>query len=271
MIDVMKNWVRSEIEKFYTITLNETYGNEPHLFCGKTAVIIGGTGDIGNEIANRFIAQGGNVVVTGRAAQLPDFLDKRIKFIKWDISNLSNREYIFKQCVECYGKIDIWINCAGYISENDLHGDFWHATEDDWDKQMAINGKAVYFLTQEVAKYFINTKVQGRIVQILSVDGIKDTWQPYGISKRVSTIFTEEIAKLLFSHGIMVFGVAPGGVRTKMINGILRGKTFRKIGVPNRRLASKEEVATLVSFLASGKADCLSGRIITCDGGDTLL
>lgn len=271
MIGVMKKWMRSEIEKKYTITLSETYGYEPQLFSGKTALIIGGTGDIGNEIANRILMQGGNVVVTGRAERLSCSQEEKIKFIKWDISNLSNRKKILNKCVECFGKIDIWINCAGYISDNDLHGDFWHATEDDWDKQMTVNGKALYFLTQEAAKYFKESKTRGRIVQILSIGGIRDTWQPYGISKRVSTIFTEEIAKVLFSHGILVFGVAPGEVKTKMINGILHGKTYRKNGVPDRRLASKEEVANLVSFLVSGKADCLSGRIIVCDGGDTLL
>lgn len=211
MINYFKRGIKTVIERCCTINIDERYDFREDTFRDKIAVVTGGNGDIGSAITERIVAQGGRVVVTGRKPSETGQMGENERFIYWDISDLSDRKEKFQDCVRCFGRIDIWINCAGYISQNDLQGDFMHVTEEEWKKQMDINGKALYFLTQTAAEYFRDNKIPGHIVQILSIDGIRDTWQPYGISKRVAIRFTEGIAGILKPYGIKVMGVAPGG------------------------------------------------------------
>lgn len=208
---MIKKMIRTGIERCFSTDIDERYGIRKDAFQDKVVVVTGGNGDIGRAIADRILMQGGKVVITGRKNTGNVVADGRESFVCWDVSDLSDRCDKIQECIRCFGKIDIWVNCAGCISRNDLHGDFLHATEEDWKLQMDVNAKALFFLTQTAAQYFKDAGIPGYIVQVLSIDGIRDTWQPYGISKRVAIRFTQEIARVLEPYGIKVSGVAPGG------------------------------------------------------------
>lgn len=271
MFDPIKKKIKRIIANNTTVTINHRYVNEEELFKGKVAVIVGGTGDIGMAAALRFIRQGAKVVLAGRSVERAETLfGDNCRTVKWDITDSDARDKKFSECLSVFGKIDIWVNCAGYISHNDLHGDFFHATETDWDDQIDVNCKALYFLTQRAGRYFCEKHVSGHIVQVLSIGGILDTWQPYGISKRVAMEFTKGIAKELAPYHIVVNGVVPGQVQTKMLDGQL-DKSLRLNSAIDKRGASKEEIANIICFLASDMADHMVGSMVVCDGGATLI
>lgn len=271
MFNSMKKKIKTVMAYYATINLNHYYVNEEELFKDKAVVITGGTGDIGQAAAERFLRQGAKVVLVGRNVDQVGMMEgTKCRIVKWDITNGQEREEKFNECLSAFGKIDIWVNCAGYISHNDLTGDFFHSTEEDWDRQMDINCKALYFLTQRVGKYFYEAHTAGHIVQVLSIGGVLDTWQPYGISKRVAIEFTKGIAKTLAPYHIVVNGVVPGQVQTKMLEGQL-DENLRLTSAADKRGATKEEIANIICFLASDMADHMIGSMVVCDGGATLL
>ncbi len=264
----MKAWLRRRIEKHHTVTLDGSYGLPEGMFEGKVAVITGGTGEIGTAISERIIAGGGRCVCIGRT--IPAQSRGGIQYIYWDLADLSDMEKKFEECLACFGRIDIWINNAGYISQNDLHGSFFEASFQDWEEQMQVNCKALFFLSQMAVRYFLKNKISGRIVQVLSIGGIINTWQPYGISKRAAMIFTNGLSNLLSDSNIRVFGVAPGHVYTKMICDMTAEENLSWRSSPNGRMATREEIANIVCYLAGGKMDGLCGLVV-CDGGSSLL
>lgn len=271
MLECMKKRIKAVIANYATITLKHQYVKEDELFKDKVVVITGGTGDIGQAAAGQFLRQGADVVLVGRNVDRVKMMEETgCHIVKWDITDGHEREEKFNECLSVFGKIDIWVNCAGYISHNDLKGDFFHSTEEDWNRQMDINCKALYFLTQLAGKYFYENCISGHIVQVLSIGGVLDTWQPYGISKRVAIEFTRGIAKTLAPYHIVVNGVVPGQVQTKMLEGQLDGN-LRLASAPDKRGATKEEIANIICFLASDMADHMIGSMVVCDGGATLL
>lgn len=267
----MKKKIKAFIAKHSAIQLKASFVSENTLFEGKVAVVTGGLGDIGRAVTARMLSSGARVVLIGRnAKKMESRLNEKVKYVEWDITDLSVIEDRMEKIIQCFGKVDIWVNNAGVISRNDLSGDFFHATQEDWDQQFQVNAKAMYFITQRVCRYYIENHIKGHIVQILSIDGIRNTWQIYGLSKRVGIGLTKGIAKIAAPYGIVINGVCPGGVATQMIADRMIGPdNLRKDSVPSGRLSTPEEIANTVWFLA-GDSGGQIGNIIVHDGGDTL-
>ncbi len=270
---MLKRIIKKGIAKYAAIKIEANYLQEDTLFAGKVVAITGGTGDIAGAAMERFRRSGARCILIGRnKAALQRLQSEQVKTVVWDITDLSIREEKIREAASCFGRIDIWVNNAGVISENDLMGDFWHAGETDWDTQMAVNAKALYFITQAVCRYFISENICGHIVQVLSINGIITTWQPYGQSKCLAINLTKGIAKEAARYGIIVNGVAPGGVATKMIEKKLtgEGKNLRNNYAPTRRYSTPEEVANAIWLLASDMAAQRIGDVVVLDGGVTL-
>lgn len=272
MIGNLKKRIKRMIAENSSIHLNVNYLTEDRLFEGKVAVVTGGSGDIGRAVKTRMLASGASVVLVGRNTdKLKSQLEQNVKYVEWDITDLTVMDNRMDQIIRCFGKIDIWVNNAGIISKNDLTGDFFKATQKDWEDQFNVNAKAMYFITQKVCRYFMDHRIKGHIVQVLSIDGIRNTWQIYGLSKRVGIGLTKGIAKAAAPYGITINGVCPGGVATQMIEDtMLSPDNLRKYSVPSGRLSTPEEIANTVWFLAGDLGGGQIGTILVHDGGDTL-
>ena len=248
------------------------YVDNTNLFYGKTALITGGTGDIGKEIANKMIKAGGRVIITGtnqtKLEQTCLKLDgEKCQGIVLDLSDPSS----FKDCLElalkCFNgcEIQILINCAGY---NPNKG-FFNTTEKDFDRTLDINLKGTFFFTQILANYMIKNNVKGHILNISSSSALRPAWSSYEISKWAIKGFTLGLADLLAPHGIVVNSLAPGPTATKMQNA--SSDSDLDYNTPIHRMATSEEIASLAIILVSDFGNLVVGDTLYATGGSGII
>lgn len=262
-------WVKDSEEKItwkYHSMWEKLSETDYLCFRGSNVLIFGGGGGIGAECAYAFSQMGAEVVIAGRnEKKLKNICEyMKTKYIVWDITKVSDNSSKLKVCEELLtGKVDIVINCAGVWSNES----FLDVTEETFDKILDANIKGLFFICQLFAKYFIENKIRGRIVNVLSNTGTLPTVKPYGISKWGGIGLTKGLGMHLAEYGIIVNGVAPGAVATEMSGwkkGDCPARRASKIG----RLAYPAEIAHVILQLAGFIGDNMPGEVIVCDGGD---
>lgn len=243
-------------------------------FAGKKVLITGGSSGFGFQMAKDFIAQGAEVMITGRNSQkLGEAKDKinnaRLHTIVWDQSDCSSIINKLNEVISELGGLDIAINNAGVWNNTD-----WHTVdESEYDKIVDINTKGLYFLCKAEVGYFRKNNIPAKIINITSVEGNRPAFLPYGISKWGAKCLTEGLAKEVAQFGIQVNAIAPGVALTD-IN--MQLKQFQKDNFyfpPHRfgRFTAVEEISNLAMFLASDQASNIVGQTIAVDGGWTIL
>jgi 3-oxoacyl-[acyl-carrier protein] reductase len=192
-------------------------------------------------------------------------LGVKVQAVKADVKSSQDIDYLFNQALENFNSIDILVNNAGITRDTLLI----RMKEEDWDTVLDINLKGVYLTCKAAAKHMMK-KRQGRIINISSVVGI--TGNPgqanYAASKAGIIGFSKSIAKELAPRGILVNVVAPGFIDTDMTS-VLGEKVKDNIlsQIPLGRYGSPEDVAKLVTFLASDDNQYITGQVINIDGG----
>ena len=244
---------------------------EPHnLLKERNIIITGGGRGIGYSIAKKSIAEGANVLITGRneevlKAAVKD-LGKNAKYLVADVSNVKEIDSFLENAKDCFQgkKIDSLVSNAG-IS---LHeGNFRNVTEEDWDKQMDTNLKGNFFLVKKFVEYLeAQEDKTGNIVVITSERAKRPDDIPYGLTKVATSSFIQGIAKKVISEGIRINGVGPGVTATDM-TGVSREHLCAEWQA-GKRCFVPEEVAEVVNFLLSDISACISGEIITCNQGN---
>lgn len=240
-------------------------------FEGKTVLIFGGTSGIGKETAFAFLKSGANVMIAGRNMEKLQLAEKELREqgnhiagIQWDIKEIGNYESKLIEAETLFQrKIDIVINSAGIWTNST----FYEVTEKEYDEIMSTNLKGVYFICQLFANYFIQHQIRGHIVNVLSNTGTLPTVKPYGLSKWGGYGLTKGLGLHLAEYGIIVNGVAPGGIATELSNwhkGDCPARRNSKIG----RIGFPCEVAQIILQLAGFMGDNMPGEIVVCDGGD---
>lgn len=239
----------------------------------KTVLITGSSRGIGRAAAIAFARDGFNVIINYNqsfksAIELNEYLHSlnySSIIIKADISNRSEVDSMFKQALDLYGSIDVLVNNAG-IAQQKLFTDI---SEPEWDRMFNINIKGIYNCCQAVIPCMVHRK-SGKIINISSMWGISGSSCEvhYSASKAAVIGFTKALAKELGPSGINVNCIAPGVIATDMNSNIdeislnsLREET------PLERLGSPDDVANMILFLASDKADFITGQVISVDGG----
>tara|TARA_B110000971_G_scaffold210279_1_gene237316 strand:- start:9211 stop:10098 length:888 start_codon:yes stop_codon:yes gene_type:complete len=238
----------------------------------KKVLITGGSTGIGLSIAKKCLQVGATVVITGRnddklKKAADEINNPRMKTLKWDISKINQIEEGIKNTkLMLEGDIDILINNAGIV--NSLT--FPNVTEEIWDKIYSINSKGLFFLTQTLCDQWMKeNKVHlKKIINISSQGGFVGATYPYRMAKWDIAGLTQGLGIKLAPHGIIVNGVAPGIIATKMQpkyhsqgdNVFCSLNPLKRIGMPN-------EIAELVVFLMSDAANFIVGQTILCDGG----
>lgn len=242
---------------------------------GKSAVVTGGSQGIGAAIALDLAAEGANVCLTYRkhaeegeayAQQIRD-MGRKALAVKCDISSFSEAENVVKQALEAFGRIDILVNNAGM----NWDGVCWKMSEDQWDRVLSVNLKGYFNFTRHAAPLFKEQKY-GKIVNITSINGLRGKFGQtnYSASKAGIIGYTKAVAKELGAFGVNVNAAAPGLIETAMLKeSEARDKIIdMAMGeIVMKRVGQPEDLANLVTFLASDKARHITGEIIKVDGG----
>ncbi|HKL76247.1 MAG TPA: 3-oxoacyl-[acyl-carrier-protein] reductase [Halanaerobiales bacterium] len=241
----------------------------------KVAVITGSSRGIGASIALKMARDGANIVLNYHSDSSKKYIDDLIEKIKGfnreviaiqaDVSKMDEAKKLINEALDKFSKIDILVNNAGINSDNLL----LRMSEDDWDKVMDVNLKGVFNCTKTAIKSMMK-KRQGKIINLTSVVGIKGNagQSNYSASKAGVIGFTKSIARELAGRNITANAVAPGFITTDMTDDIPEDAKKELMNeIPLSRLGKGEDVAELVSFLASDRSDYITGQVINVDGG----
>lgn len=242
----------------------------------KTVLITGAARGIGRATAALFAENGYNVAVnynkshTKAKALLNELIaagiDKEnLYLIRADVSQLNDISNMVAKTVRRFGKIDVLINNAG-ASWIGLLTDM---TEAEWDNVFAVNVRAMFSVCRLVLPEMISRK-SGKIINISSMWGQvgASCEVAYSASKGAVDAFTKALAQEVGPSGITVNAISPGVIDTD-INRHLSEDELKKLqyDTPLERIGSPYDVAETALFLASSKANFITGQIIPVNGG----
>lgn len=243
---------------------------------GKVAVITGGSGGIGAEIAGHLARLDARTIVTfatneaGAQAVVRHIKDHGGDAIavKTDVRRRADVTGLFQQVAETWGGTDILINNAGV----DPRVPLLDMTESDWDHVIDTNLKGVFLCSQAAARQMME-RGSGKIVNISSVHGhATDVMlSAYAASKGGVNMLTKQLSLELTPHNIQVNAVAPGAIEVEKYFTQFPGYDRDEIGaqIPAGRIGEVTDVAPLVAFLCGRESDFITGQIISVDGGTT--
>ena len=239
---------------------------------GKIAVITGGNSGVGAATAKLFAAEGATVVITARReAALKEVADEitaaggEVYAVSTDISKPEDPEMLMQKVMDKYGKIDILVNNAG-ITRDDL---LMKMSEEAFDAVIATNLKGTFNTIRHFSRYLLKQR-SGTIINLSSVSGILGNagQANYSASKAGVIGLTKSVARELSSRGITCNAVAPGFIDTEMTAQMTdKAKEAVKTQIPLGRVGKVDDIAEVVTFLASEKASYITGQVISVDGG----
>ena len=240
---------------------------------GKVALVTGASRGIGQATAIELAKAGADVVVNfiGNEAVAQETVEKiealgrkAIK-IKANVGDADDVQAMVDEAIATFGHIDILVNNAGITRD----GLLIRMKDSDWDDVLNINLKGVYLVTKADAKLMVKQRA-GRIINMTSVSGVTGNvgQANYAAAKAGVIGFTKTCAKELAARGITVNAVAPGFIETAMTD-VLPEKIKEGIAatVPFGRMGQPEEIASVVTFLASDFASYITGQVLNVDGG----
>ena len=244
----------------------------------RVALVTGAARGIGRAIAVALAKEGWRVVINYRAnGQAAAEALKRVEeaggkgiAIQADIADAADREWLVSQTLQAFGWIDLLVNNAGMAPRQRL--DLLETTETSYDEVMATNLKGPLFLTQRVALGMIERKCEhAKIVNIGSISAYTSSTSrgEYCLSKAGMGMMTMLFADRLAGHGIHVYEVRPGFVRTDMTSPVW-DKYDRMLAdglTPIPRWGEPEEVARAVVAIAGDCFPLSTGEVINVDGG----
>ena len=246
--------------------------DEKNLLSGQTALIMGGSGGIGVQIARKFSDSGSNVVITSRSLDklntiLSNIKKDNVKGIVADLRKVNSFEKLLDNAEKCFdSKISILVNCAGYNPKKK----FFDISESDYDATMDINIKGLFFISQTVSKRMISNNIKGHILNIGSSSALRPAWTPYEISKWSIRGFTKGLADTLLPYGIVVNSLAPGPTATPML-GVDSNGDIDKKSSPIGRYATPDEIANLAVIMVSELGNLIIGDTMYATGGSGVL
>ena len=236
---------------------------------GKTALVTGATGGIGEAIVEALHAQGAAVAGCGRNAErlaaLRDTLGARFTPLECDLADKAAVADLPKAAADAFGNTMILVNCAGLTRDNLL----LRLPEQDWESVLAVNLTAAMMLSRGVLRGMMKVK-WGRIINITSV--VAATGNPgqtnYAASKAGLTAMTKSLAVEVASRNITVNAVAPGMIATAMTDALPeQRRSAVTTQIPIGRMGTTDEVAAAVAFLASEEASYVTGATLHVNGG----
>lgn len=247
---------------------------------GRIALVTGGTKGTGRAIAERLLQAGATVIITARNA--PEIENGELRFIAADLSTADGAQKVVSEVLSTYGRLDILVNNLG--SSETPAGGFNALTDEDWESTLQANLLAPVRLDRGFLPQMIAHK-SGVIIHIASIQGklpLYDSTLPYAAAKAGLINYSKSLSNEVAPKGVRVLTVSPGWIRTKNVEVWLerisqssnisveqaqQGVMDALGGIPFGRPAEPEDVAELVGFLVSTRAQYLTGTEFVIDGG----
>ncbi len=234
----------------------------------KIALVTGGTRGIGEAISRKLMDDGFLVIANyasneEKAKKFSD--DTGIETMKWDVSDFEQCSSEIKKIYEKHKSIDILINNAGVTRDAPLH----KMSLENWSKVINVNLNSIFNVTSSVINKMRENSF-GRIVHISSVNGQKGQFgqSNYAATKSALIGFSKSLALEGASKNITSNVICPGYINTEMVAAI-REDILKSIieTIPSKRLGDSGEIADLVSFVVSEKANYINGATLSINGG----
>ena len=263
--------------------------DRPMLLKDRIAIITGGGRGIGRGVALRYAKEGAKLAIVDIQQEHLDETAKALDesgagaeyiTLQGDVSSGADVQRFFDRTVERFGRLDILVNNAGIGNPPVPIIDM---PEEAWDRTLAVNLKSVFLCSKLAAKQFIKQGGGGRIISVASQAGKTGyaMLTPYCASKAGIILFTQAFAKEVGAHKINVNCVCPGTIDTPLLRGVGLGLENnsalfdRIIGgvlptIPLGRIGYPEDVAKVITFLASDDADYMTGQAINISGGQEM-
>ncbi|MBU2581418.1 MAG: 3-oxoacyl-[acyl-carrier-protein] reductase [Alphaproteobacteria bacterium] len=238
---------------------------------GKTALVTGATGGIGEAIARAYHKAGATVGISGRRKekldQLAAELGDRVHVLPCDLANREQVGKLVDEAVAAMGRLDIIVNNAGMTRDNL----FMVMKDQEWDDVIAVNLTATFMLMRAAARHMMrNRSGFGRIINISSVSGVfgNPGQGNYSASKAGMIGMTKSLAREVASRGITANCIAPGFIKTEM-TAALNEKQTEEISkmIPAQRFGEADDIAAGALYLASGAGGYLTGQTLHINGG----
>jgi NAD(P)-dependent dehydrogenase (short-subunit alcohol dehydrogenase family) len=244
-------------------------------FTGKVVLVTGGGSGIGQATAVAFARQGAKVVIAGRSNA--DETLRRIKeaggeaiFVRTDVSISADVQAVIKATIDKFGRLDVAFNNAGLLP---VTAPLVDQTEDDFDKIISVDLKGVFLCMKyeipEMLKVGGGSIINcGSIVSLVADPGMA----PYVAAKHGVSGITKGAALEYATQGIRINAIAPAFTETGMTQGWLADPQMRELvksfNAANR-IATSDEIAGIVLFLASPMASFMTGATYAVDGGQS--
>lgn len=243
---------------------------------GKVALVTGGSHGLGTAICQNLAAEGAIIGVNYRQSrEKAEAVVTRIKDayhveaipVPGDMTEEEDIVGMFDILEKEYSKIDILVNNAAFCPSGPITG----YTKDEWEYTFQVNVTGIFVACRELVKRLLAAKRKGRIVNIASQAAFRGSTSghlPYDSSKGAIVSMTIALAREVAKQGIGVNAVAPGMVRTEMVAEVWsKNKEKYLARIPLQRIAEPEEIANVVTFLASEASSYMTGATLDVSGG----
>ena len=251
----------SKIEELFTLS-------------GKTAVVIGGTGELCGEMAITMAEAGAEVVLVGRNEEKANKKLEVISaaggsgyFVAADVASRESIETLLATVIEKSGKCDILVNGAGVNAATP----FLEVPEDEFDRIFATNAKAVFVACQVFGKYFLDNKIEASIINVGSISGVIPLSRvfTYSMTKAAVHNISKNLAREWATDNIRVNTLVPGFFPAEQNKKVLTPDRVAQImgHTPMDRFGEAKELAGATLLLASAAGSFITGAEIVVDGG----
>ncbi|MBJ7460685.1 MAG: SDR family oxidoreductase [Ilumatobacteraceae bacterium] len=274
------------------MTANEKSANNDH--AGQVVVITGGASGLGARFAELFAQRGAHIVIGDIAEEAAHKLSASLggTSIKCDVTQSNDVDALTQHAVSHFGKIDVFINNAGIAPipneerfatavanqmlrlENNVGATtplnvITDMTDEEWDHMLKVHLYGTFYGCRAAARYMTPQR-SGSIINISSVLGLRPTALAphYSTAKAAIIALTKSQSQELAPLGVRVNAVCPGYIDTPLLapmNELMKVAIVSQIGIG--RLGVDDEIAEMVSFIASAKASYCTGEIFSVTGG----
>ena len=259
---------------------------------GRVAVITGGASGLGRATAERFAAEGADLVLADlnvrageeAAAAISADSGRQVAFFELDVTDEEKTEALMRHAVDAFGRLDVALAAAGVSSAGYISGQVTVRIDDpetnylinkppaDWRRVIDINLTGVMLTARAAAQAMIGLESPGSIINIASVAGRVPLpgAAEYCASKAGVIMLTQVLGRELADHGIRVNAIGPGFIETPMTAGIRQdpeGLEMVMAMTPMQRFGQPSEVASTALFLASDESSYFTGQTLFPGGG----
>ena len=248
-------------------------------FQDRVAVVTGGANGIGRGCADRLVREGAQVLLAdvddengeAAAAEISGRTGdgSRAAYVHCDVGDSEQVRALMDRATRDWGRLDVCVANAAIVHA----ADFLELDEADFDRVLRVNLKGVFLTGQAAARTMVEHGTPGAIVNMSSINqqvALPDQ-VPYCVAKGGIQQLTRVMALSLAQRGIRVNAVGPGSIGTEMLESVLASdpKARHKVlsRTPMGRVGTVEEIASVVSFLASDEASYVTGHTLMADGG----